>query len=366
MPKVSSPRVLFVDDTSQDRDALVAALGKGRGLSVHALPPPTEPDASGIPGADAADAFLLDYQLSAHEAGRAVASYKGSTLAAALREKLPKIPILLVTRRKIFSSGRAAAARDVSSAFDDLYIKEDIYKDPKRFAKELLSLVDGYRRLGAVSGRDWASLRSILGAEPEEDDLLLAADPPSEVVSGKAWRISEVARWIRKTLLAMPGVLYDPLHASVALGISESSFLRASVQKAVARARYSGPFSTTSYFWKRRLLLRAHEILAESGMGASSLADFARAWRHKRRQNLQPAVCNTSGESPADCVCHVLRQPVLRRYSLAYNPEGRPRVMDDVRVSFKAIQTTNHYDERLFPPDARALLRKIQKGQAGP
>src|SRR2546426_3855549 len=123
MAKSSSMRVVFIDDTLQDRDAFVEALRRERDLRVESLAPPPEPNMSAIVDAGTVDAFILDYQLSAHEAGRSVASYKGSTLAAALREKSPKTPILLVTRRKIFSIGGAAAARDVSSAFDDLYIK---------------------------------------------------------------------------------------------------------------------------------------------------------------------------------------------------------------------------------------------------
>jgi len=362
-PKVNA---VFIDDSAEDRLRLNRALSGVRYIKLQPLPPPALHDVAQLVE-DGPDAVLIDYQLSGHEAGRQAATYKGSTLAAALREKLAETPILLLTRRSLFAKGRVAAARDVLGAFDDLYVKEEIYDDPEQFARDLSTLVSGYQILGENQDKNWTALRDSLGAGTEEDELLLSADPPQDVLIDKAWRVSEVARWIRKTIIAYPGVLYDPLHASVALGVTKSSFLLPSVQAFLKKALYRGAFAPTEpHFWKRRLLLRAQGLLKKAGMGDAALADFAGAWRKVRRRSLEQAVCNTSRERPAEAVCYVLAEPVMRRHSLPYHPDSRPAVMDEARVSFKAIRTSNQYDERLFPADARKLLHMIQKSSDSP
>jgi hypothetical protein len=106
--------------------------------------------------------------------------------------------------------------------------------------------------------------------------------------------------------------------------------------------------------------------MQEANLHDAAFTEFAKAWRRKRRAELQQAICNTSGQAPADSVCYILRQPVLRRYSLPYRPDTRPAVMDEARVSFHAIRTDNRYDDRLFPPDARKLLDAIQQGEDRP
>jgi hypothetical protein len=193
---------------------------------------------------------------------------------------------------------------------------------------------------------------------------LWKADPPPEILSEDTWRVPEIARWIRGVLLHYPGILYDSLHASVALGLSRESLLRPSLLAFFRTARYTGVFAQKdSHFWKTRFLTKARALLRDVGLQDAPFTDFAKGWRRKRRISLPQAVCNTSGESPADSVCYVLREPVLRRYSLPYRPDPRPAVMDEARVSFKAIRTDNRYDERLFPPDSQQLLDAIQRGE---
>ncbi len=362
MAKTRSVSVLIIDDTAEDRTRVEGVLKGLRGLRVKAVPPPAQIDVTSVVQSNP-DAILVDYQLNATEPERQPATYKGSTLAAALREKLPEVPILVLTRRQLVTTGRAAGARDVSSAFDELWVKESLYKDPRGFAADLLTLVRGYRALAKASARDWSALRKVFGAQPEEEDLLLSADPPPEIREDKRWRVSEVARWVRGTLLKYPGILYDALHASVAIGLTSKSFLRPRVQQFFAAAAYAGPFaSPSSHWWKQRLLLRSRELLTRAGMADASLGRFAEAWRKERHQGLDLAACCASREKPADSICHVLSTPVLRRYSLPYHPDSRPAVMDEARVSFKAIRETNDYDDRKFPPDARSLLRDIQRG----
>ena len=333
------------------------------GLRLQACPPPAVLDARELLHYHP-DVAMIDYQLTEREPGREPATFKGSTLAAALREKMPGIPIVLMTRQHMVSVGRIAQARDLEGAFDELVIKEDIYANSDKFASTLVRLAKGFRTLNRCRPRTLKALRAVLGADDLEWEELLSADPPPEVLAGHSWRLPEVARWVRGTVLSYPGIIYGSLHAAVALGLSRDSFLKPSVQALFKRALYRGVFAPDdAHFWRTRLLTKARALMRDANMpDASFSSDFGKAWRKIRRSSLSLATCNTSGEMPADSVCYVLNEPVLKRLSLPYRPDTRPLVMDEARVSFKAIETENCYDERLFPPDTRPLLTAIQRG----
>jgi hypothetical protein len=355
-------RVTIVDDVAADRQELAALLNGVSGVEAFETGPPENMD-SGPILIQKPDAVIIDYQLNAREAGRPTASYKGSTFAAVLREKLPNHPILLVTREQLQSAGRAAPARDVAGAFDEIVIKSAITKEPKEFGNSLIRLVEGFRALEGAQ-KNWSALRNLLGAATEEAAVLLAAEPPEAVLRDDKWRVPEVARWIRSTLLKYPGVFYDSLHASAALGIDRKSYLRPSVRRYLRAAGYRGPFAPSDadpVVWKGRLLNRARKLLRETGREDAPLTDFAAAWRERHRGKLSPAVCVWSRLRPADNVCYLLQKPVMRRYSVTYRPDSRPASMDTARVSFRAIRGHREYDERLVTPDARRLARKVER-----
>jgi len=354
-------KVLVIDDNADDRARLTEALQNEDRVRLDVQSPPTTLDARGLAGSNP-DIALIDYQLTEREPGRAPASYRGSTLAAALREKAPEIPIVLITRQQMTVGGRMAPARDLLGAFDDVVVKETIYADPGGFAQTLAALTRGFRGLRECQRRDWNALVNTLGADALEADQLLLADPPPEVLEA-GWRVSEAARWVRGVVMNYPGILYDSQHAAVALGLSHSAFLRPRVQASFQAARYRGVFSSSSpYFWKARFLSRARSVLRQARLADAPLADFAAAWQKVHRSKLEIAVCNSSHTTPADTLCYILKEPVKRAFSLPYHPDTRPPVMDEARVSFKAIRSDNRYDERLFPPDARGLLDSIQRG----
>lgn len=355
----SKLRVLAVDDNAGDRARLREALGQDGRLKLDIRFPPSVLDARSLANPKP-DIAIIDYQLTEREAGRDPATFKGSTLAAALREKVPEIPIVLTTRQQVVAAGRIAAARDLRGAFDELVVKETLYRQNEEFADTLVRLARGFRKLSECRTRNWNALLKVLSADSVESDELLRADPPTDE---KGWRVPEAAGWIRGTLLAYPGIIYDSLHAAVALGLDPASFLKPSIQAFFKPAAYRGVFAPSEpHFWKTRLLDRTRRLMREAHQPDAPFTEFAKAWRKKRRSALGLAVCNTSKTMPADAVCYVLRQPVKRSFSLPYHPDTRPSVMDEARVSFAAIRSDNRYDERFFPPDARTLLESIQRG----
>lgn len=356
-------RVVLIDDDPNEREDIRARL-QGPGISVTAVHPPAsieEPLQGGV-----ADVIVVDYQLSGREQGRQTANYRGSTLAAVLRERLPNHPIVLMTRDSLSGTARFAAARDVEGAFDEKIVKSKIYDEADGVRHSLVALVRGFQTLSTCE-KTAKALSTVLGVRAQEEgDALLAADPPTAVLRNEPWRVPEVARWIRHTLLRYPGVLYDSLHAASTLGITVDAFMRPSVQRFFRSALYKGPFATAEFFWKNRLLDSSRTLLRKVDLADAPLSRFAEAWRKSRHAGLPMAQGVSSGDTPVDSVCFLLQQPVARQFSLLYRPDTRPAVMDPARVSFKAIAEHEDYEERFVSPDARALARAISRGEEAP
>ena len=351
-------RVAAVDDSADDRARYERRLNVS-GLRVFPVIPAEYLAVKSILDAKP-DVVLIDYQLNEVQPDGSHPSYLGSTLAAVLREKLPDCPILLVSRRSLIPSGTLNKARDLQTAFDDLFFKDQIFSDPRRFSEELRILVRGYRTLQSRKRNTWKAVLTLLKASAEEGDLLEAADPPLGA-RAETWRVPEVARWLRHTVLAYPGILYDSLHASAALGLAKPSFTSPLMQKLFSSSQYRGPFAPKEgLWWKDRIVAVAAELLRREHHSNAALSLFGEVWNslHKPVQKL--AICCTSRRSPADSVCYLLKRPVLRRFSLPYHPDNRPSVMDEARVSIKAIRENNDFEEQLVAKEARGLIKAIQ------
>jgi hypothetical protein len=76
-------------------------------------------------------------------------------------------------------------------------------------------------------------------------------------------------------------------------------------------------------------------------------------------EKLAPAICVYDGTPVADWVCYILKKPVKQRNSIPYYPDSRPPVMDQARVSFKAIQESNEFDESLVDSDSYVVVKKL-------
>jgi hypothetical protein len=99
----------------------------------------------------------------------------------------------------------------------------------------------------------------------------------------------------------------------------------------------------------------------EKDMNLSLQKGFPQAWERENQEKVERSKCIFSGESPAEWVCYILNEPVKIKYSLSYRPDSRPEVMDEARVSFTAIGTSNEVDDELFYPLGRKMLPKIRK-----
>lgn len=355
------PLLVFVDDTDDGPEFAALLKASGTMRCITKLPPEL-PSPDTILAVDP-DIVLVDFDLARRQPDGVKATYTGAAFAASIRDKAPAIPVVLVSRGAL--GKRLESRRDLSSGFDELIYKEEIKSDPRRVVRDLVELISGYQVLARTSSLRWTDLLDILGAdgEAELEELRLSAGTAGPRTSNQQWRVSEAAHWIRGVVLAYPGILLDELYAATLLGVDLQSFSNKRLQSTLATARYTGPFAQKDYWWKTRLLALISKRFAKAGTAGPPQA-FVDNWNASQQADkLRRANCVYSKTEVADSVCWVLRRPVKREFSLPYQPDGRPQVMDEARVSFKAIAESAKFREELVPLAYRQLVDARQRGR---
>ena len=349
-------KIVLIDDT--DREALprrIREFDEGK-FEVTPLPPPPDLDLTELLSAGA-DLFLVDYELDAEQKDGSFVAYQGMTFAARLREEYSDHPIVLLTRSYLSAWTDARRTVETGRSFDDIVYKDlGIESDPCATLAKLTSLAYGYRQLRECNEDTVAALLELLGTDKVGQREAQEALPPSN-----GWRGFEAAHWIRSVLLRYPGVLYDEAHAATALGISVDSFRKGAVQDVLEPAKYQGPFSEEQQRWWRHSLFDiAHRLCAANEQASGVREGFRLAAGEELGLKLKASEDNETGVSPADTVCHLLGVPVRVETSLSYQPDARPPVMEEARISFQAIRESNYVDETYINQANRALLDEIR------
>lgn len=348
--------VVIVDDEPAYRERLA---GRLNAVDIHCshLAPPTHPDPTTIADAQP-DAVLVDYQLGLKQKGSAEkpANYLGSLLVAAIRERLPAKPIILLTRRKLAQKTNdfLAQAADLDEAYDELLYKENVDQSPEALRKKLRSLIRGYAVLSRHSAT-WPDVVSALETPAYAKDELRRFGSPS----GDTFRPAAMARWIRRVVLHYPGPLVDELTAATEVGITLKTFRSSAVANWFAPARYKGVFAEDhDRWWRGALRARADSFGRETGKEGT----FAEAWNAKHpKARVVTSKCCVCGEPTNEAVCAVLCKPVMLRHSLPYYPDARPPGFDVARISYEAIRTTDIKEEQ-FASNVLPILKRIEDG----
>ncbi len=310
--------------------------------------------------------IFIDFELIKPDPNGDVIGISGVTLSAELRQKFPDVPIVLFTRKSVFKINDYLDIKQTLSSLDDIIYKNEVFKPNSNLADSLHELAVGFKKLRNLKPKNWGNLLKVIGAPESEYDNLKLADPPFYSGQDSKWSVSKVAKWIRDTLLYYPGILYDPVHAATLLGVSEEVFLKEDIQEFFKRAKYSGIFSLPEgRWWKIKLSEIANAKMTKSEASMVIREAFPRLWKRMGKRHIERSKCIYSGGSPADWVCYILKKPVMIKYSLFYKPDSRPSVMDEARVSYKAIRTSNEVNDTLFDPIGRELLPEIRKMKRG-
>jgi hypothetical protein len=131
----------------------------------------------------------------------------------------------------------------------------------------------------------------------------------------------------------------------------------------MAKAKYTGVFSADGfkrYWWKDRLRSIAIGMLEDAAYRGNVIPGFAEVLRSERGVAAEPSRCIWDGSPGADRVCYLLQGPVKLDHTLSYNVDSRPAVMDQARVSFRAIREHEEFDRELLDPIGRDLLPMIE------
>lgn len=351
-------KIVLVDDT--DRKELprrIQEFGEGK-FEVTPLPPPPDLDLTELLSAGA-DLFLVDYELDTKQEDGLFAPYRGMTFTARLREVHSSYPIVLLTSSNLPAWTAAQRTVETGGSFDDIVYKDKdlgIESDPCATLAKLTALAHGYRQLRECNEDTVDALLQLLGTDKAGQREAQEALPPS-----KGWKGFEAAHWIRSVLLRYPGVLYDEAHAATALGISVDSFRKGAVQDVLGPAKYQGPFSEEQQRWWRHSLFNIANRLCAATERTSGVRDgFRLAAGEKLDLELTVSADDETGVSPADTVCHLLGVPVRVETSLSYQPDARPPIMEEARISFRAIRESNDVDETYINQANRALFNEIR------
>lgn len=310
--------------------------------------------------------ILVDFDLTRPDADRNVIGISGVTLSTELRQKFSDIPIVLFTRKSVFKIENYSNIKQTLSSIDEIIYKRDLFIADSVLLDSLYELAIGFRKLRKSISKNWDDLLEILKAPKSDYDNLKDADPPIHSGNKSIWSVSKAAKWKREILITYPGILYDAVHSATFLGISKKAFLEDEVQQFLSRAKYSGIFSPLEgRWWKSKLLEIANYRMNKKEKSLLIREGFPAAWRRIKKTSIERSKCIFSGESPADWVCYILKKPVMIKYSLFYKPDSRPSVMDEARVSYKAIRTSNEVNDEVFDSIGKELLPEIRKTKKG-
>ena len=347
--------VLIEDEERDQLTDLLVEIGGGD-FEVEALSPPPDLILDEVFDVDG-DLFLVDYVLDTVQPDCSVAPYLGMTFAARLREERPAYPIALLTSSNLPAWTAARRTARVGGTFDDILYKDTGLKaDPAATHDKLISLAGGYLTLRNSADRSVSSLLKLLKTDKDGRENALGALPPSD-----GWKEFEAAHWIRSVLLRFPGVVYNEAHAATALGISLEGFKEPAVQELLRPAEYQGPFSEEQPRWWRHTLFDiANRLRATTERSLGLREGFRLAAADELGIELGPSVDEESDTAPADTVCYLLQIPVRIETSLPYQPDARPAVMEQARISFRAIRERNDVEEMYVDAISRARLEEIR------
>jgi len=310
------------------------------------------------------DLILVDFNLDQAEYDEIPFAFDGITLTTLLRQKFPSVPIVLFTRPDMFKKNMFSAISPIITGIDDYVYKEDYLIPDKAKNGVIFQINEGYRTLRRCSSKKLDDLLDLVKVPDEDQEIICKTFPKASFSEMGHWSEFPVAKWVRKTLMEYPGLLYDDLHAATCLGISVDAFNKVRVQAFFDEARYKGIFSDErKLWWKSQLKKKVDANMNKKEISLDFREGFQVMWKRLNKESLEVATCCYSKESPAEWVCYLLKEPVMLKYSLKYYGDNRPSYMDEMRVSFKAIREEDDIIPELIDPKGRIIFDKLVNGK---
>lgn len=195
------------------------------------------------------DLILIDHKFEDSDSG----IFKtGSTIAALIRETWPSCPIICVT-----GVDKNEVDFQKRSLYEEVYEFHNISKN----SDEIMSIAKSFRKIKEKNPQNINDIITLLNA-PESERQKIITILPNELKENinDIGLSTSISHWVRNTLIARPGFLYDKLWLSTFLGIKETSFHK--IEELFKPAKYKGIFADDSNprWWKAS----AYSILSKN------------------------------------------------------------------------------------------------------
>lgn len=354
-----------VDDNPDDRQ--LAKLLEGPGLSVHALAPATtvEETVAQVTAALELSAgpgvVLVDYRLDQEQA----VTFKGGTIAAALREAMPDVPLVLFTTEERLRQWVDQQV-GIRTLFDWQLIKgtvlsSDQARDLARqsvasIATSFASVVETRDHLGDEADV-WDVIRIAMEAEPHE----LQPFRSSTVLVPHKESASQIARWILGEALQHPGPLINNADSRVLVGLDLESWAQPRVREWLERSLYTGVFDglRRDWYWRGRLSRQVDDLF-DGTLAPEDAAQRASALGRVLDEALGHDRCSWCGDSDVLRACSICDRAVDSAHAL--RPLGAPD-WSLGRVTCFACILSGEAERARFDESAEEIAAMIRTGE---
>ena len=269
------------------------------------------------------DLILMDHKLQ-DDIDQALFN-TGSTASEILREKWPSCPIVCITGVKI---------EDVDSYKRSLY--EDVFsvENISKYYLTLISIAKSFIKLRSKPLDNVEGLLSLLKA-PSEDKKRLSTILPDTLKKDYSDPSLPVfiSRWVRKTLIAKPGFLYDRLWTATLLGIKEGSLVK--VEELFTKAKYRGIFSDDSNerWWQSSL----RKILSSEVDDPELIYPWEQGRKLAGITEKDHSKCYASGEAFPETVAFIdetatIRAPMRLKYTVPHPQFEESLFFEEIRM----------------------------------
>lgn len=307
------------------------------------------------------DLLLLDYRLDSvpDPLQSAPVRYRGGQLAAAVRERIPSLPLVLLTTERFFQASIAIAPR-LRELYDSVVLKGDLAKRTRRasVALELEDLASGCNMIRSSGASNAEDLARLLGGSAE-DVILACRDVESYVPDA-------IARWILDELLQHKGLLVRDEEAAAILGIAQSSFNRVELRRAIESCEYRGPFAPSHRrWWRARLAIWLRSVVQRNDAHgkmtrAAAIAKEVELSGHVIRS----ARCIWCKSTDVSHSCSICAEPTCSLHRLAME-DNIPHWAIRSNACYRCIQAGSA-ESAAFQPGTEEIVRALKAGGLTP
>lgn len=272
------------------------------------------------------DLIIIDHKLTDVEKG---GFQTGSTAAEVIRETWSECPIVCMT---------AVPLSDNSIDFHKLSNYEDTFdiSNISQYDSTILSLAETFRKMRKNPPKCADELLRLLKV-PKEDKNRLLDIMPNHLKNLDFYKdkslLMTISRWVKGTLIAKPGFLYDRLWAATLVGIKEKSFSK--VETVFERGKYRGIFADkrNERWWQAKL----REIIFSESDGSDAIYPWELGRKLSGINQADFSKCYVSGEDYPEIVAYTdetakFREQMKIRYTMPHPGFEKSLYFEEIRM----------------------------------